>query len=67
MTLQLTATGIYSDHSTQDLTKQVTWGSSDSSVASVSNAAGSNGLASALAVGPAAVSATLDGVTGSTP
>ena len=66
MTLQLTATGIYSDHSTQDLTKQVTWGSSDSSVASVSNAAGSNGLASALAVGPADVSATLDGVTGIT-
>jgi uncharacterized protein YjdB len=66
MTQQLTATGIYSDHTTQDLTKQVTWGSSDSSVASVSNAAGSNGLASALAVGPADVSATLDGVTGST-
>jgi len=65
-TLQLTATGVYSDHSTQDLTKQVTWGSSDPSAASVSNAAGSNGLASALAVGPAAISAALDEVTGST-
>ncbi len=65
-TLQLTATGVYSDHSTQDLTKQVTWGSSDPSAASVSNAAGSNGLAAALAVGPATVGAALDGVKGST-
>jgi hypothetical protein len=66
MTLQLAATGIYSDHTTQDLTRQVTWGSSDLSAASVSNAAGSSGLAAALAVGEADVSASLDGVTGST-
>ncbi|HQL91531.1 MAG TPA: Ig-like domain-containing protein [Syntrophales bacterium] len=65
-TLQLTATGVYSDHSTQDLTRQVTWGSSDPSVASVSSAAGANGLARALAVGSATASASLDGVTGST-
>jgi hypothetical protein len=65
-TQQFVATGIYSDHSTQDLTKQVLWGTSDPPVASVSNAAGSNGLASALAVGSAAVSATLGSVTGST-
>lgn len=64
--LQLTATGIYSDHSAQDLTTQLTWASSDPSAASVSNAPGSNGKVSALAVGPAAVSAALDGVTGST-
>nr|MCU0584942.1 Ig-like domain-containing protein [Desulfobacterales bacterium] len=65
-TLHLTATGVYSDHTTQDLSKQVAWSSSDPSVASVSNAAGSNGLAAALAVGAADVSASLDGVTGST-
>ena len=65
-TRQFVATGIYSDHSTQDLTKQVTWSSSDASVASVSNAASSNGLASALGVGRTSVSAALDGVTGST-
>ena len=65
-TRQFTATGIYSDHSTQDLTKQVTWNSSAGSVASVSNAAGSNGLASALAVGTAAVSAALGPVSGTT-
>ena len=63
---QLSATGAYTDHSTQDLTTQVTWGTSDASVASVSNAAGSIGLASALGVGRTSVSATLGGVTGAT-
>ena len=63
-TRQLTATGIYSDHSTQDLTKQVLWISSNTSVASIRNAAGSNGLASALAVGSAGVSAALGQVSG---
>jgi len=66
MTLQLSATGIYSDHSTQDLTKQVTWSTSNTSVASVSNAAGSNGLATALAGGTAGVGATLGYVSGTT-
>ena len=65
-TRQFTATGIYSDHSTQDLTKQVTWSTSNTSVASVSNAAGSNGLATALAVGTAEVGATLGYVSGTT-
>jgi uncharacterized protein YjdB len=65
-TRQLTATGIYSDNSTQDLTKQVTWGASDASVVSVSNADGSDGLATALAVGPATVSAALGTVSGTT-
>jgi trimeric autotransporter adhesin len=65
-TRQFTATGIYSDHSTQDLTKQVTWSSSSTSVASVSNAAGSNGLATALAVGTTGVGATLGYISGTT-
>jgi hypothetical protein len=65
-TRQFTATGIYSDHSTQDLTKQVTWSTSNIAVASISNAAGSNGLASALGVGSATVSATLGSVFGTT-
>jgi hypothetical protein len=63
-TLQLTATGAYTDGSTQDITKQATWNVSDPSVASVSNAAGANGLATALAVGSATVSATLGPVSG---
>jgi hypothetical protein len=65
-TQQFTATGSYSDGSTQDLTTQVTWASSDSAVATVSNAAGSNGLGTSAGVGSTTVSATSDAVTGST-
>ena len=66
LTQQFTATGLYTDNSTQDLTTQVTWASSDSAVATVSNAAGSKGLASAAGVGSTTVSATSGDVTGST-
>jgi hypothetical protein len=65
-TLQFTATGTYSDGSTQDLTDSVTWSSSDTAVATVSNAAGSEGLATALDPGSTTVSALLSGLTGST-
>jgi hypothetical protein len=65
-TQQLTATGTYSDTSTQDLTTQVTWASATTSVATVSNAAGSKGLANAVSVGTSNVSATFSTVTGST-
>lgn len=64
--LQLTATGIFSDHSTQDLTRQVSWASSSTTVATVSNATGSNGLINTAAVGTATISATLGSVAGST-
>ena len=37
------ATGVYSDSSTADITTQVTWQSSDPTVATVSNAAGTAG------------------------
>ena len=63
-TQQFTATGLYTDNSTQDLTAQVTWASSDGAVATVSNAAGSNGLATTAAVGSTTVSATSGDVTG---
>jgi hypothetical protein len=66
LTQQFTATGLFTDNSTQDLTTQVTWASSDSAVATVSNAVGSNGLAATTAVGSTTMSATLDGVSGST-
>ncbi len=65
-TLQFTATGTYSDHSTQDITTQVTWASATTTVATISNAAGSRGLATAVNVGTSSVSASLPGVTGST-
>jgi trimeric autotransporter adhesin len=65
-TLQFTATGTFSDNSTQDLTNQVTWASSVTTVATISNAAGSKGLASAVNVGTSNISAALSGTTGST-
>lgn len=64
--LQVTATGIFSDHSTQDLTRQVSWTSSNTAVAPISNAAGSNGLVSTAAVGNATLTAISGSVTGST-
>lgn len=66
LTQQFTATGVFSDNTTQDLTTQVTWASSDSTVASVSNAAGSSGLATATGVGSTTLSATSGAVTGNT-
>jgi len=66
LTQQFTATGLYSDNSTQDLTTQVTWASSNAAVATVSDAAGSNGLATAAGAGSTTVSATSGGVTGDT-
>ncbi|ACG74030.1 Ig domain protein group 2 domain protein [Anaeromyxobacter sp. K] len=61
----LTATGTFSDGSTQDLTAQVAWVSSAAAVAAPSNAPGSEGLVSALSAGDATVSATLFGRTAS--
>jgi hypothetical protein len=57
-TLQYTATGTYSDQSKLDLTDQVTWSSAPATVASVSNAAGSRGLAMGLAAGEVDITAT---------
>jgi len=62
---QFSATGIFSDGSTQDLTGSVTWISSDPAVAAVSNAAGSSGQASGLAVGAALITAASGNVSGS--
>jgi len=58
-TQQFTATGTYTDNSTQNLTASVTWASSDTTIASISNAAGSSGLASAAGVGTTSISAAL--------
>jgi Legume lectin domain/Chitobiase/beta-hexosaminidase C-terminal domain/Bacterial Ig-like domain (group 2) len=61
-TEQFTATGTYSDKSTQNLTSQATWTSSTPSVATI-NAAG---LASAVAKGSTTIGASMSGVNGST-
>ena len=47
-TLQYAATGSYSDGSQQDLTGQVTWSTNPSTLATISNAAGSQGLLTAI-------------------
>lgn len=64
-TQALTATGTFSNNATQDLTTQVTWSSSNATSAAVSNVDGSRGQVTALAVGAATISATLDGIVGS--
>jgi hypothetical protein len=61
-TRQFTATGTYSDNSTQDVTTQVTWTSSDTSKATIS----STGLAAGIDFGSATITATLGSVFGST-
>jgi trimeric autotransporter adhesin len=55
---QLAATGIFSDRTTQDLTAVVTWSSSNGGVASVSNGAGSRGLATSSGIGSTEIRAT---------
>ncbi|HVA02442.1 MAG TPA: Ig-like domain-containing protein [Acidimicrobiales bacterium] len=57
-TQQFSATGTYSDLSTRDLTDSVTWSSSSSSTATVSNTPGSHGLATGVADGVATITAT---------
>lgn len=44
-TAQFAATGRYSDGSSKDLTQSVTWSSSNTSVAAISNDVGSQGMA----------------------
>jgi hypothetical protein len=61
-TEQFKATGTYSDSSTQDLTSQVTWASAATSVATINV----SGLATGAGTGTSKISATLNGITGST-
>jgi uncharacterized protein YjdB len=60
--LQYSATGYYSNGTTQDQTSAVTWSSSDSSVAGIDN----TGLASGVGIGFSNIGATLAGITSST-
>src|SRR6184192_2314009 len=59
---QFTATGTFSDASTQDVTASVLWSSSKATVATINN----QGLASSVAIGSATITATLGAVSGST-
>ena len=58
LTEQFTATGTYTDNSTQNLTGLVTWASSNLGVATIS----ASGLASALTTGTTEITATLGSV-----
>jgi hypothetical protein len=59
---QFTATGTYTDQSMQDVTSVVTWGTSDAGVATVSNTAGTNGLATSAGVGTANITASVGSI-----
>jgi hypothetical protein len=63
-TQQFVATGHLSNGTTQDLTTQVQWGSGTTSVATVSNLAGSEGVATGNAAGTSSISASFNGMTG---
>jgi len=65
-TQQFTATGAFSDGTNQDLTSTCTWTSNHASVATISNAAGSRGVATGVATGTSTISAAAGSVVGST-
>ncbi len=62
LTQQFTATGTYTDNSTQNLTSSVTWASATTSVATISNTAGTQGLATGVNPGNSNITAFLNGV-----
>jgi trimeric autotransporter adhesin len=57
-TQQFTATGMYSDQSTKILTTSAMWSSSNTAIATISTASGSQGLATAAGAGSASIVAT---------
>ena len=63
---QFTATGTFSDSTTQDITLNVHWSSSSASVATIANAPSTAGLATAAGVGSTTIGANSGGITNST-
>lgn len=62
-----TVSGDFSDSTVQDLTFDATWSSSNSAVATISNAVGSKGVSEAVAAGTATISAAFGGITATLP
>ena len=62
--LPFIATGVFSDASTQTITNDVTWASSKTAFATISNTAGSKGIVTAVAAGDATITANLGTVSG---
>lgn len=65
-TQQLTATGIYSDGTTKNITTLISWSSSSASVATIDNTPGTSGLATSLIPGTTTITATSGEISGST-
>ncbi|MBV8135742.1 MAG: Ig-like domain-containing protein [Deltaproteobacteria bacterium] len=65
-TVQMAAQGNFNDGSVQDLTTQVSWSSSNSSIAQVSNTSGTMCLVTGVSAGNIQITATFNGVQGST-
>lgn len=65
--LQFTAIGTYTDNTTHDITALVVWNSSTGSVAAISNAGNSRGLATSVGVGTTSITAALGTVTTNVP
>jgi len=67
VSLQFSATGVFQDKSTQNLTTNVIWASDQPSIATVSNAISLQGVVSGVAPGPATITAAFAGIVGSEP
>ncbi len=65
-TQQFTATGTFSDSTTQDITLNVHWSSSSASVATIANAPSAAGLATTNGVGTTTIGVNSGGITSST-
>jgi uncharacterized protein YjdB len=65
-TQQFTATAVFTDFTTRNVTAQATWASTSASVAVVTSSGANAGRASALAEGTTTISATYNGVSGAT-
>ena len=64
-TQQFTATGSFNDNTQKALTSQVTWGSSNTGIATINNSPGLQGLATGLIPGTVTITATSGSITGS--
>jgi regulation of enolase protein 1 (concanavalin A-like superfamily) len=63
---QFSATGTFSDNSTQNLTTSVVWSSSNTSIATISNLVQTQGAGLGVGTGTASITATLGSITSST-
>ncbi len=62
-----TAIGTFSDASTQNITHDVTWASTNPAAATISNSSGGVGVATGAGAGSTTISATFGGVSGTAP